>query len=216
MIAAGVSYDTRGLSGGVAPHAPAYLQSELPNAGMQWDMYGYGGACMQESGLDISAAMQQGRGGGLYSSAALMPAQQHRPGNRPSSALAKRRCGRPKAPNPLEDPNISEKRARRYALYSTPAVKTTSLQVSVCLVMPSSCHSSNLCCCLQVIENCFCQVRGDAHVCRCNKKLCLLCACLLFACAGSWPTGHQLTGASSVKKCRRLRQKKGLPLETRS
>jgi hypothetical protein len=119
MIAAGVSYDTRGFGGGVqapGPPAPAYFRSELqlPDAGMQWDMYGYGGACMQESGLDSSAAMQQRLGGA--NSVATMPAQQHRSGHGPSSAIAKRRCGRPKAPNPLEDPSISEKRARRYAM----------------------------------------------------------------------------------------------------
>lgn len=115
MIAAGVNYDTRGFGAAVAP--AAYFQSELPSAGMQWDMYGYGEACMQDSGLDPSVAMQQGVSGGLYS-VATVPAQQRRKdtaGHGPSAAIAKRRCGRPKAPNPLEDPNISEKRARRCA-----------------------------------------------------------------------------------------------------
>lgn len=118
MIAAGSSLDASsfgGPLGGTWPHANAAA------ADMQWGMYGYPNLCIPDTRTSSLAAGQPGMGsGGAYANGTDMSAQ-GQAAAQGHACIAKRKCGRPKAPNPLMDPNISEKRARRY-VYS---LKTT-------------------------------------------------------------------------------------------
>lgn len=123
MIAAGppaaLGYPSFGGGDGPAAAAAGWpAAEELAASGLAWSGYGnYSGpSLLQDGGLDAAAAVQQalaasGEGHGYHTTGASMPAQAA--ASNPS--IAKRKCGRPKAPNPLEDPTISEKRARRYA-----------------------------------------------------------------------------------------------------
>lgn len=122
MIAAGppaaaLGYPSFGAGPAAAAGWPA-AEEVSAATGLAWSGYGsYSGpSLLQDGGLDAAAAVQQalaasGEGHGYYTKSASMPAQ----AAASNSSIAKRKCGRPKAPNPLEDPTISEKRARRYA-----------------------------------------------------------------------------------------------------
>lgn len=115
MIAAGpaaaLGYPAFGTGG------PTAGAGEVAASGLAWSGYGSfsGPSLLQDGGLDAAAAVQQalaasGEGLTYFDTSSSMPAQAAAASN---TSIAKRKCGRPKAPNPLEDPTISEKRARR-------------------------------------------------------------------------------------------------------
>lgn len=84
-------------------------------AAAQWaDLYGSYSSNMQAAGLGdpaaYQAANQDGRGTLPLSSAGRSSRQ---PGRAVAAPPTKRKCGRPKAANPLDDPTIPEKKARR-------------------------------------------------------------------------------------------------------
>jgi hypothetical protein len=78
-------------------------------AGSHWSVYSsLHTASMYDAGHGGLAAQQQGS---MLTSSALQQGRQQ--GRAIPPAVAKRRCGRPKAANPLDDPTIPEKKARR-------------------------------------------------------------------------------------------------------
>lgn len=98
---------------GTLPTLPPQLATAHSQygAGSQWSVYSLHTANMYDAGHGGLAAQQQGGMGSMLTSSALQQGRQQ--GRAIPPAVAKRRCGRPKAANPLDDPTIPEKKARR-------------------------------------------------------------------------------------------------------
>lgn len=99
MLATGTGYDARSLA--FAPPAGSWP------AGQQWGPYPT--SCYPSHGLQDSLASQQDFNNGLYLNGYQNGVSAQALGHVPP----RRKCGRPKAPNPLDDPTIPEKKARR-------------------------------------------------------------------------------------------------------
>lgn len=121
-LAAGSGYDARSLPFGT----PAGSWS----AG-QWGQYS---SCYPSNGLQDTLATQQDLNNGMY----LTGFQNSMSAQALGQVPARRKCGRPKAPNPLDDPNIPEKKARRQV--STLAKSSTATM----LMYHQDCANSSL------------------------------------------------------------------------
>jgi hypothetical protein len=110
-LAAGSGYDARSL--------PFAAPAGSWSAG-QWGQYP---SCYPSDGLQDTLATQQDLNNGMYLTGFQTSLSAQALGQVPP----RRKCGRPKAPNPLDDPNIPEKKARRQVSTSAQSSTTAML-----------------------------------------------------------------------------------------
>jgi hypothetical protein len=133
-VAAGSGYDARSL--------PFASPAGTWSAG-QWGQYP---SCYPSNGLQDTLATQQDLNNGMYLTGFQNAVSAQALGQVPP----RRKCGRPKAPNPLDDPNIPEKKARRQVSTEARFNSTATLMCleSTSLVTSTCCSMLLLLCCI--------------------------------------------------------------------